>query len=207
MQIHELNTKALTDPAWVPFDDGSDTYKADFNQIIDDAVAAAFTSADVSGGVVEYESEDAEPLSDAAWSPFDLLEGGENLETLFTLVSEMAYNVRWLYSKLGTTDISSIGNGTVTGALSQLNSNPVIKSKSFTGTTNSIGLISGGLSDFGITDGTLILAAYVNRGTLDVYRKATIYNYGSAGFAIRFTQTTSDTPINGQQVNCTIYYI
>lgn len=101
MQIHELNTKALTDPAWVPFDDGSDTYKADFNQIIDDAVAAAFTSADVSGGVVEYESEDAEPLSGATWSPFDLLEGGENLETLFTLVSAMAYNLRFLWSVLG----------------------------------------------------------------------------------------------------------
>lgn len=100
MQIHELNTKALTDPAWVPFDDGTDTYKADFNQIIDDAVAAAFTSADVSGGVVEYESEDAEPLSGATWSPFDLLEGGENLETLFTLVSAMAYNLRWMKSRI-----------------------------------------------------------------------------------------------------------
>ena len=96
MQIHELNTKALTDPAYVPFDDGTDTYKADFHEIIDDAVAEAFSSADVSGGVVEYESEDAEPLSGSEWSPFDLLEGGENLETLFALVSAMAYNVRWL---------------------------------------------------------------------------------------------------------------
>lgn len=96
MQIHELNTKALTSPAWVPFDDGSDTYKADFKTIIDDAVAEAFSAADVSGGVVEYESEDGEPLSGAEWSPFDLFEGGENLAALFTLVSEMAYNVRWL---------------------------------------------------------------------------------------------------------------
>lgn len=117
MQIHELNTKALTDPAWVPFDDGSDTYKADFNQIIDDAVAEAFTSADVSGGVVEYETEDAEPLSGASWSPFDLLEGGENLETLFTLVSAMAYNVRWLHQNTiqfvkGTQVLSNIPAGT-----------------------------------------------------------------------------------------------
>ena len=96
MQIHELNTKALTDPAWVAFDDGSDTYKADFGDIIDDAVAAAFTAADVSGGIVNYESEDAEPLSGATWDEFALLEGGEDLETLFTLVSEMAYNLRWL---------------------------------------------------------------------------------------------------------------
>ena len=44
MQIHELNTKALTDPAYVPFDDGIDTYKADFKTIIDDAVAAAYST-------------------------------------------------------------------------------------------------------------------------------------------------------------------
>lgn len=110
MQIHELNTKALTDPAWVPFDDGSDTYKADFKQIIDDAVAEAFTSADVSGGVVEYESEDAEPLSDAAWSNFDLLEGGEDLATLFTLVSEMAYNLRWLRQQNTINTANNLGS-------------------------------------------------------------------------------------------------
>lgn len=31
MEIHELNTKTLTDPAYVALDDGTDTYKLDFN--------------------------------------------------------------------------------------------------------------------------------------------------------------------------------
>ena len=35
----------------------------------------------------------------------------------------MFKNIRWLYKMLGTTDISGIGNGTVTGGLSELNSN------------------------------------------------------------------------------------
>ena len=45
MEIHELNTKALTDPAYVAFDDGSDTYKANFKDIIDDAAADAVEDA------------------------------------------------------------------------------------------------------------------------------------------------------------------
>ena len=34
----------------------------------------------------------------------------------------MVKNVRWLYNKLGTVDISGIGNGTVSGALSTVQS-------------------------------------------------------------------------------------
>lgn len=33
----------------------------------------------------------------------------------------MMKNVRWLYKKIGTTDISAIGSGTITGAISKLN--------------------------------------------------------------------------------------
>ena len=41
----------------------------------------------------------------------------------------MAKNVRYLYKMLGTTDISELGDGTVTGALSQINSNMLGKQK------------------------------------------------------------------------------
>lgn len=40
----------------------------------------------------------------------------------FAKVSQMFKNVRYLYKMLGTTDISKIGNGTCTGAISSLNS-------------------------------------------------------------------------------------
>lgn len=52
-----------------------------------------------------------------------VITSGETHKSLFNKISTAVKNVRWLLSKMGTTDISSIGNGTVTGALSTLNSN------------------------------------------------------------------------------------
>lgn len=52
-----------------------------------------------------------------------LLSSGETHASIFSKVSTIFKNVRWLLSKMGTTDISSLGDGTVTGALSTLNSN------------------------------------------------------------------------------------
>lgn len=52
-----------------------------------------------------------------------LMTSGETHASIFSKVSTIFKNVRWLLSKMGTTDISAIGNGTVTGALSTLNSN------------------------------------------------------------------------------------
>lgn len=56
-------------------------------------------------------------------TPPSLLASGETHASIFSKVSTIFKNVRWLLSKMGTTDIPSIGNGTVTGALSTLNSN------------------------------------------------------------------------------------
>lgn len=52
-----------------------------------------------------------------------LLTSGETHASIFGKVSTIFKNVRWLLSKMGTTDISTLGNGTVTGALSTLDSN------------------------------------------------------------------------------------
>lgn len=52
-----------------------------------------------------------------------LLTSGETHASIFSKVSTIFKNVRWLLSKMGTTDISTLGDGTVTGALSTLNSN------------------------------------------------------------------------------------
>lgn len=119
MEIHELNTKELTDPAYVAFDDGEDTYKTEFNECVENAANAAVAAADLTENEVAFTSGDA--ASPTAWSSVSVLTSGSTLATLFNRISTMIKNVRWLYSKLGTTDISSIGNGTVTGALSTLN--------------------------------------------------------------------------------------
>lgn len=52
-----------------------------------------------------------------------VITSGETHKSLFNKISTAVKNVRWLLSKMGTTDISAIGNGTVTGALSTLDSN------------------------------------------------------------------------------------
>ena len=67
-----------------------------------------------------FESGDS---STGSSTPPAVITSGETHKSLFNKLSTAVKNVRWLLSKMGTTDISAIGNGTVTGALSTLNSN------------------------------------------------------------------------------------
>ena len=71
----------------------------------------AFTSSDVADGGA------------TAWTGVNPLTSGETNKSIFAKLSQMFKNVRYLYKLLGTTDISSIGTGTVTNALSVLNAN------------------------------------------------------------------------------------
>lgn len=57
----------------------------------------------------------------AAWTNVSTLASGEKHGSILNKISIMFKNIRWLYKVLGTTDISNLGNGTVTGALAQLN--------------------------------------------------------------------------------------
>lgn len=87
--------------------------------------------ADTSESIVNFVSADSATGDSTA--P-DVLTSGERHKSIFNKISILFKNVRWLLSKMGTTDISAIGNGTVTGALSTLNSNinyvtPILISK------------------------------------------------------------------------------
>lgn len=62
-----------------------------------------------------------------------VITSGETHKSLFNKLSTAVKNVRWLLSKMGTTDISAIGNGTVTGALSTLNSKIVVQTVTIKG--------------------------------------------------------------------------
>lgn len=57
------------------------------------------------------------------WTDIDALKSGEKHSSIFNKVSIMFKNIRFLYGLLGTTDISDLGDGTITNALSTLNSN------------------------------------------------------------------------------------
>lgn len=75
---------------------------------------------DTTNNIVTFTSGDSP--SPTAWTNVDSLVTGEKHSSLLNKISTMIKNVRFLYKVLGTTDISTIGDGTVTGAVSTLNS-------------------------------------------------------------------------------------
>lgn len=80
-------------------------------------------SDDISNTTVTFASGDTADSGANTWTSVAKMASGEKHASLFAKVSQMFKNVRYLYKMLGTTDISAIGGGTVTGALSQLNTN------------------------------------------------------------------------------------
>lgn len=75
---------------------------------------------DTANNVVSFTSGDSQAPD--AWTNVELIKTGETHRSLLQKISKMFKNVRWLFSKLGETDITGIGDGTVTGAISALNS-------------------------------------------------------------------------------------
>ncbi len=73
---------------------------------------------DSADNTVDFESGDN---ADArSWTDVEVMDKKEKHKSLFGKISTMFKNVRYLYRLLGTTDISVIKNGTVTGILNEL---------------------------------------------------------------------------------------
>ena len=85
-------------------------------------VGAVSTGGDTAENTATFTSSDVADGSASAWTTVSKLSSGEKHSSIFAKVSQMFKNVRYLYKMLGTTDISKIGNGTCTGAISSLNS-------------------------------------------------------------------------------------
>lgn len=83
-------------------------------------IGALSTDGDSQDNTVTFTSNDS--LTGDSTPPA-LLTSGETHASILSKVSTVFKNVRWLLSKMGTTDISTLGDGTVTGALSTLSSN------------------------------------------------------------------------------------
>lgn len=85
-------------------------------------VGAVSTGGDTAENTATFTSSDVADGLTSAWTTVSKLSSGEKHSSIFAKVSQMFKNVRYLYKMLGTTDISKIGNGTCTGAISSLNS-------------------------------------------------------------------------------------
>lgn len=88
-------------------------------EITPENIGAVPTGGDTANNTVAFTSGDS--TAPAGWTDVAALASGEKLSSLLNKISTMIKNARWLYKMLGTTDISAIGGGTVTGAIASQN--------------------------------------------------------------------------------------
>ena len=88
-----------------------------------------------SDSVVTFDSGDS--LEPVQATDVPLITSGETHKSLFHKLSTMARNVRYLLKMLGSTDISHLGNGTVTGAISAVAADIPVRYKKVSGTIDS----------------------------------------------------------------------
>lgn len=74
---------------------------------------------DSKDNTVTFNSGDA--MSPTGWADVGLISSGEEHKGLWRKVSLIAKNMRYLWKMCGTNDISKLGDGTLTGAVSKLN--------------------------------------------------------------------------------------
>lgn len=77
------------------------------------------TDGDLKDATVTFDSGDN--ASPAEWTEVAPVAGGERQSSLWQKVSLFARNLRYLWKLCGTSDISGVGDGTLTGAVNKLN--------------------------------------------------------------------------------------
>lgn len=120
--VSNASAVSLTiDPAAVPTPEQIE----EINRKLDTKLSATGDSAD---NTVTFDSDDTDDAAKiTAWTDVAALTSGEKHASILKKISNMFKNLRYLYKLLGTADISAIGDGSVTGALSSLNSNSLLR--------------------------------------------------------------------------------
>lgn len=93
---------------------------------------------DTKDNIVTFHSGDME--SPTGWAEIAPVESGEKHSSLWRKISLGIKNLRYLKKMLGSTDISKLGDGTITGALSALNTG--IQDNSSVATSSTNGMMS-----------------------------------------------------------------
>ncbi|MCI8380110.1 MAG: hypothetical protein HFH72_16695, partial [Lachnospiraceae bacterium] len=91
------------------------------NLVTNKTVTKGIKYNDTKDNTVTFTSDDT--LEPPAYSDVSLLESNEKHSSIFNKISTMFKNIRYLSGLLGTQDISSIGEGTVTSAINTINTN------------------------------------------------------------------------------------
>lgn len=86
-------------------------------------LGALSTTGDANANTVTFTSNDSGPEGDHGVWEVEKLTTGETLSSILQKVSRMFTNIRYLLRLVGTTDISAISDGTITGAVKTFESN------------------------------------------------------------------------------------
>ncbi len=114
----ETNSSSVTGIKGV----NEDSFRRGNVELTAENVGAVATGGDTAENTATFTSSDVADGSASAWTSVSKLSSCEKHSSILKKVSQMFKNVRYLYKMLGTTDISKIGNGTCTGAISSLSS-------------------------------------------------------------------------------------
>ena len=100
--------------------DKEDKYRNGNVNLTAENIGAVAIGGDTAENTVAFTSTDATDPNE--YTDVELLASGEKHSSLFSKMSTMFKNIRYLYKAHGTTDISEIGDGTVTGSIESMNS-------------------------------------------------------------------------------------
>lgn len=148
--------------------------------------------------VTAFTSSDVADSSASSWTTVSTLATNETHASIFAKVSQMFKNIRYLYKMLGTTDISTIGDGTVTGAISTQNAN---FKKILCGHASVASVSANGYADIDVTfratysSTPVAVASIRSTGVVSNFKDITLscYNETTSGFKIRIYNGTSST--------------
>lgn len=193
MQINQLPAQTtVSDSDVFAVDNGSTTKKvtaANLGKKVTEDATPAFTSGDSSTAT--------------SWTAVNVLSSGETVKSIFNKISTMFKNIRYLFNMLGTTDISSIGGGTVTGAISALNTR--IYSMRYTGTVTTGYFEVPWPSGFSATNSNVVVVPYYNNGGSGY----TVVPQFLAGRIICYIRTPgpSDVPTDNTEYSIVLLFI
>ena len=170
-----------------------------------ETIGAVAQKGDTAENVVSYTSNDA--ANPSSYTDVDLLKSGETHKSVLQKISTMFKNIRYLYKMLGTADISALGDGTILGALSTLNSNIgtklsntdiKISSKTYTITsfTEWWGMYAWdtSYSDIGIPNNAKIISVYIGTCSGNATLCATrFYNTSATNIRVIFSRNNPTT--------------
>lgn len=168
-------------------------YKKTFSKVWDYIKSKIQASSiDTANNTTTFTSSDTTDANAASWTSVTKLDSGESHASIFAKMSQMFKNIRYLYKMLGTTDISQIGGGNVTGAISALN----------TSLTNS-------LKDFiktEVTTTAIVTVASKAIGTTPIVYPTTPSGYKRVGLMTVKTSDMSTQATPSTMGDCIVFY-